>query len=143
MKPSSSSKIIIKTIINFHFLRNQTKPINSFLLLFAFPQKKKKKNLGGSGALELVLDLVAEESEDVSFEGGFAHIEDVTSLKLKQRVFFQSDIENGLLKLMVTNQEGQGSGRRRTSIHRFPQQGSDQVQACHLQLRFLGVPEEQ
>ena len=89
MKPSSSSKIIIKTIINFHFLRNQTKPINSFLLLFAFPQKKKKKkNLGGSGALELVLDLVAEESEDVSFEGGFAHIEDVTSLKLKQRVFF-------------------------------------------------------
>ena len=87
MKPSSSSKIIIKTIINFHFLRNQTKPINSFLLLFAFPPKKKK-NLGGSGALELVLDLVAEESEDVSFEGGFAHIEDVTSLKLKQRVFF-------------------------------------------------------
>ena len=88
MKPSSSSKIIIKTIINFHFLRNQTKPINSFLLLFAFPQKKKKKHRGGSGALELVLDLVAEESEDVSFEGGFAHIEDVTSLKLKQRVFF-------------------------------------------------------
>ena len=90
MKPSSSSKIIIKTIINFHFLRNQTKPINIFFffkLLFAF-WKKKKKNLSGSGALELVLDLVAEESEDVSFEGGFAHIEDVTSLKLKQRVFF-------------------------------------------------------
>lgn len=81
---------MIKATINFHFLRNQTNPLTFFFfkLLFAFLTKKKKKNLGGSGALELVLDLVAEESEDVSFEGGFAHIGDVTSLKLKQRVFF-------------------------------------------------------
>ena len=46
--------------------------------------------------MELVLDLVAEESEDVSFESGFAHVGDVSSLKLKERVDL-CDFENGLL----------------------------------------------
>lgn len=79
---------MIKATINFHFLRNQTNPLTFFFFLTFICFPNQKKNLGGSGALELVLDLVAEESEDVSFEGGFAHIGDVTSLKLKQRVFF-------------------------------------------------------